>query len=87
MGRVTRDIERKISQKLQLKQEFSELLDMSGRLLSQRCYSKNKLYGPHAPEVNCISKGKSHRKYEFGCKVGLVSAAENAFILGVRAFI
>ncbi len=86
LGRVTRDIERNISQNQQLQQEFSDLLEMSGRLLSQKRDSKNKLYSLHAPEVNCISKGKAHKKYEFGCKVGLVSAAKNAFIVGALAF-
>jgi len=62
------------------------LLDMSNRLLSQKRESKNKLYSIHAPEVQCISKGKAHKKYEFGCKVGLVSAAKNAFIVGALAF-
>ena len=86
LGRVTRDIERKVSQVPQLEREFSELLEMSHRLLSQKRESKNKLYSLHAPEVNCISKGKAHRKYEFGCKVGLVSAAKNAFVVGAVAF-
>ena len=86
LGRVTRDIERKISNIPQLHQEFSDLLDMSNRLLSQSKDSKNKLYSLHAPEVNCISKGKAHRKYEFGCKVGLVSAAGNAYIVGSLGF-
>jgi IS5 family transposase len=86
LGRVTRDIERKISRLPQLKEEFSELLDMSNRLLSQKRDSKNKLYSLHEPQVNCISKGKAHKKYEFGCKVGLVSTAKNAFIVGALAF-
>jgi len=86
LGRVTRDIERKISQLPHLHQEFSPLLEMAQRLLSQKRDSKNKLYSIHAPEVNCISKGKAHRKYEFGCKVGLVSAAGNAFIIGAIGF-
>jgi IS5 family transposase len=55
--------------------------------LSQRHDGKKKLYSLHVPEVNCIIKDKSHRKYEFGCKVYLVSAAENAFIVGAFAFI
>ncbi len=86
LGRVTRDIERKILQKPQLQQEFSELLDMSRRLLSQKRDSSNKLYSIHAPEVNCISKGKAHKKYEFGCKVALASPAQNAFVVAAVAF-
>lgn len=48
-------------------------------LLSKRRDSKKKLNSLHTPEVNCISKGKSHRRYEFGCKVGLVSAVKERF--------
>ena len=40
----------------------------------------------HAPEVECISKGKSHKKYEFGCKVSIVSSANGNFILGAMAY-
>ena len=36
--------------------------------------------------MNRISKGKAHKKYEFGCKVGFVSVAKNAFIVGAHAF-
>ena len=86
LGRITRDIERKIASCPRLQQEFSGLLDTSHRLLSQKRDSKNKLYSIEAPEVNCISKGKAHKRYEFGCKVGLVSAAGNAFIVGAVAF-
>jgi len=86
LGRVTRDIERKIVNNPHLHIEFSKLLDMSERLLSQKRDSKNKLYSLHAPEVHCISKGKAHKRYEFGCKVGLVSPIKNAFIVGALAF-
>jgi IS5 family transposase len=86
LGRVTRDIERKIVNNPHLHSEFSKLLDMSERLLSQKRDSKNKLYSLHAPEVHCISKGKAHKRYEFGCKVGLVSPIKNAFIVGALAF-
>ena len=86
LGRVTRDIERRVARRPELQDEFSELLTLSHRLLSQKRDSKNKLYSIHAPEVRCISKGKAHKRYEFGCKVGLVSPIKNAFIVGVLAF-
>ena len=86
LGRVTRDIERKVARRPELQAEFSELLTLSDRLLSQERDSKNKLYSIHAPEVHCISKGKAHRRYEFGCKVGLVSPIKDAFIVGALAF-
>jgi IS5 family transposase len=34
--------------------------------LSQKRHDKNKIYSIRAPEVECISKGKAHKKYEFG---------------------
>ncbi|MCH8955546.1 hypothetical protein IIA28_09590 [candidate division KSB1 bacterium] len=42
---------------------------MADRLLLQKRHDKNKLYSIHAPEVECISKGKAHKRYEVGCKV------------------
>jgi IS5 family transposase len=85
LGRVTRDIERKL-QPDQLK-EFEKLLELSHRLLSQKRHDKNKLYSVHAPEVVCISKGKSHKRYEFGCKVSVVTTMrQEPFVLGIQAF-
>lgn len=84
LGRVTRDIERKL-QPEQLK-EFEKPLGLSHRLLSQKRHDKNKLYSIHAPEVVCISKGKSHKRYEFGCKVGLVTTMKKPFVVGIQAF-
>ena len=84
LGRVTRDIERKL-QPEQIK-EFEKPLGLSHRLLSQKRHDKNKLYSIHAPEVVCISKGKSHKRYEFGCKVGLVTTMKNPFVVGIQAF-
>ncbi|EPG82983.1 hypothetical protein LEP1GSC048_3360 [Leptospira santarosai serovar Shermani str. 1342KT] len=42
-------------------------------------------YSIHAPEVECISKGKSHKRYEFGCKVSLVFTSKSNWIVGVQA--
>jgi IS5 family transposase len=84
LGRVTRDIERKLDPD-QLK-EFERLLGLSHRLLSQKRHDRNKLYSIHAPEVVCISKGKSHKRYEFGCKVGVVTTMKRPFVIGIQAF-
>ena len=46
----------------------------SQRIRTQQRHDKNKLYALHAPEVECISKGKAHTSYEFGVKVSLVAA-------------
>lgn len=82
MGRITRDIERK---ELNPDPKLKELLEKSNRLFHQKKNDKNKLYSIHAPEVECISKGKAHKKYEFGCKVSLVTSSRNNWILGIEA--
>ncbi len=71
LGRVFRDVSRKIAGKAELEARFARLLGLVERLLAQQPKDKNKLYSLHAPEVVCIAKGKAHRPYEFGCKVGL----------------
>jgi len=83
LGRVYRDIQRKREEQ---DEHLEHLLKLSERLLSQEKHSKNKLYSIHAPEVECISKGKSHKRYEFGCKVGLATTSKRNWIVGVRAF-
>ena len=44
-----------------------------------------KLYSVHAPEVECISKGKAHKRYEFGCKVRIVTTNQKSWVVGVDA--
>lgn len=55
-------------------------LALAQRLLRQKRTGANKLYSLHAPEVECISKGKAHKRYEFGVKVGwwLVSRSRSS---------
>jgi IS5 family transposase len=83
LGRVVRDIRRKADF---INKELSELLLMADRLLAQERQSKNKLYSIHAPEVECISKGKAHKRYEFGNKVGFVSTSRKNWIIGIMSF-
>jgi len=45
---------------------------LAERLLTQERDSKNKLYSVHALEVDCISKGKAKKRYEFGCRVNIM---------------
>jgi len=65
--------------------DLAELLQLSQRLLTQKRNDKNKLYSLHAPEVECISKGKAHKKYEFGCKVSVATTSKDNWIVGVEA--
>jgi IS5 family transposase len=57
----------------------------ANRIVTQKQHDKNKLYSMEAPEVECIAKGKVHKKYEFGCKVSLVSTSENSWIVGIQS--
>jgi len=83
LGRVYRDLKRKAEG---ADEELETLFGLAERLLSQQKESKNKLYSVHAPEVECISKGKAHKKYEFGNKVGMVTTSRGNWIVGIQAF-
>ncbi len=86
LGRVVRDIDRKVAGSERLNGVFSEPLALAQRILSQRRQDKDKLYSIHAPEVECISKGKAHKKYEFGCKVSVAATSKECFIVGMKAY-
>ncbi len=55
------------------------------RVLSQKKNSKDKIYSLHEPEVLCISKGKEHKKYEFGNKASIITSMRGV-ILGALSF-
>lgn len=55
------------------------------RLLAQQRHDRHKLYSLHAPEVECVAKGKAHKKYEFGVKVSLAVTQRDNFIVGALA--
>ena len=86
LGRVTRDIERKVAGTPAWQQRFAPLLKMGHRLLQQQRTDHDKLYSLHAPEVECIAKGKAHKRYEFGCKVSIVTTSKDNFVLGAQAW-
>ncbi len=83
LGRVYRDILRKINDP---DEQLAELLMRAEKLLLQEKNDSKKLYSVHAPEVECIAKGKVHKRYEFGNKVGLVTTSRDNWIVGVQAF-
>ncbi len=82
LGRVIRDIERKHPEPQGL---LATMLERAKRIFDQKRNDSDKLYRMQAPEVECITKGKAHKKYEFGCKVSLVSTSEASWIVGVQA--
>ncbi len=86
LGRVIRDIERKAATSgLELDQQLSEDLERAARIYQQQREDKHKLYSMQAPEVECIAKGKEHKKYEFGCKVSVVTTSKHGWVVGIAA--
>ena len=82
LGRVTRELKRKVTK--DIPEELENLLNMSERLFLQKKDDKEKIYSIHAPEVECIAKGKVHKKYEFGCKVSVASTSRDNWIIGIK---
>jgi transposase, IS5 family len=69
LGRVIRDITRKIKGNERLEGLFARPLALARRVKDQRQRQRGrKVYSLHAPEVECIGKGKAHKPYEFGVK-------------------
>jgi IS5 family transposase len=74
LGRVIRDITRQIVSRPQLSEVFALPLSLAHRVKDQRQRERGrKVYSLHAPEVECIGKGKAHKPYEFGVKVSVAT--------------
>src|SRR5450631_1279924 len=74
LGRVIRDIARKIDSDPRLEAAFADLLSLARRVRAQERGQRGpKIYSLHAPEVECIGKGKAHKPYEFGVKVSVAT--------------
>lgn len=83
-GRLVRELRRKLpAEDLALN---SGELALFERFLSQKRHDKNKLYSLHEPEVTCLSKGKDHRKYEFGQKASVARTLNGGVIVGAMSF-
>lgn len=86
LGCVIRNVEREILKRPDLSVVFEKTLEKAKRALQQEQNSKDKIYSWHAEEVECIAKGKLHKKYEFGCKSSFASTNKSNFIVGAKAF-
>jgi IS5 family transposase len=76
-GRLVRELQRKLPA-----ESYSNELDLFQRVLRQKRHDSNKVYSLHEPEVVCISKGKEHKKYEFGSKVSIIITQNSGVIIG-----
>jgi IS5 family transposase len=79
-GRLTRELMRKLNEKGLLKYECE--LKIFEKVLTQKKKDKDKIYSLHEPAVYCMSKGKAHKKYEFGSKVSIVLTKKSGIAIG-----
>src|SRR5205085_12189457 len=90
LGRVIRDIRRKIGDNEALRERLAHLLALAVRVRFQDHRQRGpKVYSLYAPEVECIGKGKARAPYEFGCKVSIATPATKPkggqFVLHAKA--
>lgn len=80
-GRLVRELERKLPEG-----DYAKELELYKKVLSQERNGKDKIYSLHEPEVYCMSKGKAHKKYEYGCKASAVLTQDAGIIVGAMTF-
>lgn len=81
LGRVYREIKRNCHE---LDDQLKEMMILALRVMRQD--KGNKVYSLHEPQVDCISKGKLRKPYEFGCKTSIVTTNKSCFVIGVKTF-
>lgn len=84
---LLRELERKLNPSLLAKYQTD--FDLFRRAVNQKKTDQDKVYSLHKPFTKCISKGKVHKPYEFGNKVGLITSGKKGrkIILAIRAFV
>jgi IS5 family transposase len=102
LGVVLREVQRKLDAQTQslaaggrperepsgptARSDLQMWLGRAERIHTQQRHDKNKLYALHAPEVECIGKGKARKPYEFGVKVSLAVTHKQGLMVGARSF-
>ena len=90
LGIVLREIGRKLasvtSESPGAIADLNTLLERAEHIRKQQPKDKNKLYALHAPEVECIGKGKARKPYEFGVKASIAVTHKSGLMVGARTF-
>jgi IS5 family transposase len=76
-GRLVRELDRKLAPGL-----YQDSIALFKQVLAQKKTDSNKIYSLHEPHTQCISKGKEHKKYEFGSKVSIITTKNTGVIIG-----
>ena len=83
-GRLLRELKRELpDNKLEY---YQNEIDFYFRILAQKPSDKNKIYSIHKPFTACIAKGKAHKKYEFGNKIGLTTTSKSLIITAIKSY-
>jgi IS5 family transposase len=83
-GRLIRELERKLpAGQLEI---YQQELDLFKTVIRQKRSDKNKIYSLHKPFTCCIAKGKAHKQYEFGNKVGLITTSKTLIITAIKSY-
>ena len=85
--RLIRELERNFTAEQQ--EFYRESMALYTKAVTQKRNDTDKVYSLHKPFTRCIAKGKAHKQYEFGNKVGLVTTSNKGkkIILGIKAFL
>ena len=83
-GRLVRELGRKLPANALNKHEMS--LSLFGRVLAQKRSDTDKIYSLHEPQVKCYTKGKEHKKFEFGSKASFLITQKSGVIVGAMNF-
>ena len=92
LGIVMREVQRKMQgadfapDQPKAVSDLSMWLGRAERIRTQQRTGKNKLYALHAPEVECIGKGRARKPYEFGVKSAMVVSHKDGLMLAARTF-
>jgi IS5 family transposase len=92
LGIVMREVQRKwaapdfAATNALARNELTMWLERAERVRTQQKHTKNKLYALHAPEVECIGKGKARKPYEFGVKAAVLISHQTGLMVGARSF-
>ena len=83
-GRLLRELERGLP--AFVLNTYREQLDFYYRVLNQKRTDSDKIYSLYKPFTACIAKGKAHKQYEFGTKVGIITTSKRLIITAVKSF-
>lgn len=78
-GRLVRELDRNLPDK----KGYEKMFELFYKVLSQKRNSRDKIYSLHEPEVQCISKGKEHKKYKFGNKASFIRSLSGIILAAV----